>query len=115
MSTESKLGSVKDLEKLISELAKRRGSNKAKTIVVPGGTCGKARGSDKILKAVRESLAFPETAQKMAAVGLDAVRSHKTQRTKQECHTQANLSYICVNPSLLAIHCTPNSGRSKKT
>lgn len=49
-----KLSSVKDLEKLIDRLSGER--KKKPTIVVPGGTCGNARGADFIFNKVVEAL-----------------------------------------------------------
>ncbi|MEA3559944.1 MAG: NADH-quinone oxidoreductase subunit NuoF [Candidatus Thermoplasmatota archaeon] len=52
-----KFTSTEELKKLIAKLSKGRSMKKGRTIIVPGGTCGKARGSDDILKAVKEGIA----------------------------------------------------------
>ncbi len=56
MTGGSKLGSVTDLEKLIGTLSKKRAANKKRTIVVPGGTCGNARGAGNVYDKVMEAL-----------------------------------------------------------
>ncbi len=56
MSPLKKISSVKELEQLIDRLEKEKRGWKGKTIVVPGGTCGNARGAGNILKAVNEAV-----------------------------------------------------------
>lgn len=56
MSTPNKISSVEELEGLIDGLEKERNAFKGKTIVVPGGTCGNARGAEKLLEAVKEAV-----------------------------------------------------------
>ncbi|MCK5773866.1 MAG: NADH-quinone oxidoreductase subunit NuoF [Thermoplasmata archaeon] len=56
MSPLKKIGSVKELEKLIGRLAEERKARKGRTIVVPGGTCGNARGAEIILQAVKDGV-----------------------------------------------------------
>ncbi|MFO8051212.1 MAG: NADH-quinone oxidoreductase subunit NuoF [Thermoplasmatota archaeon] len=51
-----RITSAGELLKLADRLSKERSRRKGRTIVVPGGTCGKARGSDRILEAVKEEV-----------------------------------------------------------
>ncbi|VVB62061.1 Electron transport complex subunit RsxB [uncultured archaeon] len=50
------LHSLQELEDLIYKLMKERDNDKRRTIVVAGGTCGHARGSQDILHTVRDEL-----------------------------------------------------------
>jgi NADH-quinone oxidoreductase subunit F len=50
------LHSVQELEDLIHKLIKERENDKRRTVVVAGGTCGRARGSQDILHTVRDEL-----------------------------------------------------------
>jgi NADH-quinone oxidoreductase subunit F len=50
------LHSLQELEDLIHKLIKERENDKRRTVVVAGGTCGRARGSQDILHTVRDEL-----------------------------------------------------------
>ena len=52
----SPLRTLQDLEGLIGKLQKERESYKGRTVVVAGGTCGHARGSQSVLDAVQNEL-----------------------------------------------------------
>ncbi|MDH7506294.1 MAG: NADH-ubiquinone oxidoreductase-F iron-sulfur binding region domain-containing protein [Candidatus Thermoplasmatota archaeon] len=51
-----KLKSLKELENLIEKTKKERQSYKGKIIVVSGGTCGRASGSQEVVEAVKEGI-----------------------------------------------------------
>ncbi len=52
----ARLSSIKELDNLTVKLKKQRQNAKGRTVVVPGGTCGRARGSQKIIDTVKAEL-----------------------------------------------------------